>query len=181
MATEGPRQATVVTETSDGETPWTDPGNAITDNDSYATCTLGELARTDFLDFTDFDFATIDDADTVTNLQVEVAAIQSATGISWTYADIIKAGSPLGNPKSSGSSLGAVETYLSISNTMVNWGTTLTGAQVKASNFGMRVQFLNQEPMESTISVDACRITLTYTAAATGKPCSVMHYSRMRH
>jgi Tfp pilus assembly protein PilX len=91
-----------------------------------------------------------------------LAALQDNT------VQLLKAGSPVGSNKASGSgwptSLGTV-TYGTAADL---WGTTWTPADVNASNFGLRFAAKNIVTGSSTASLDYVSITVSYTDDTNG-------------
>ena len=174
MATAGPNQGSAAVQTSDTAIPWVNPENAVSDDDNYATVALNDSLKSDFLDITGFGFS-IPDGATVSAIVVEVACKQSvASQAGWYTLRLIKAGSPIGNSVfPDGSAIPTSEEYItSGSKSLATLGTTLSGVEANAVNFGIRLQFTGGVGAgPSTVSVDAVRITLTYSS---GSPRSVV-------
>lgn len=171
MATSGPNQAGAVVETDVFETPWTDTSNAIVDDNVYALSSLPDFNyRTNYLDYSTFGtFSGVAAGTVITNVTVEIAGKGTNGGVvrPETYQLII-GGSPVGSAyDASAATFGTSETYVSSGAMTVagNLGTTLNGAQANASNFGVRVQFIASNGPGDDLYIDACRITLTYSAS----------------
>lgn len=171
MATFGPNQFGAVSEFDDGYAAFTNPGNAITDNDGYATVALdpgSEIYSSNFLDYGTAGITGPADADSVTDVLVEVAVKSSGGGALLSTVQLLVGGSPVGNPIDVSQGIGGSESYIGISGAVAgDFGTTLTGAQVKASGFGARIQFIAGSGAV-TISVDAARVSGTYTPSGGG-------------
>lgn len=175
MATSGPNQSGAVSEFDDGWAPWSNVGNAITFDQVYATTTIGEDLPefSNFLDYTGFGtYDGVGAGDSVTQLLIEVAAKTAATGApKIASAQLIIGGVTVGSSVGVSSlAFTSTESYKSFPVVNVSdFGVTLTGAQLNASDTGVRVQFRNQTTTE-VLSVDACRITATYTPAPSFNP-----------
>jgi hypothetical protein len=169
VATSGPYQSDSVAEFDDGWTPWANVPNAVTDDNSYATCNVNsaENAFTNFLDFlipADA-FAEVAAADAITDVQIEVACKTSAAACKLSFAQLIKAGSVDGDPVAPNANVGTSEGYVSHPDTVgvSGWSISLNGSDVNAGTFGVRIQFFAESGGAMTVSVDALRITLTGT------------------
>ncbi|MCX6223378.1 MAG: MBG domain-containing protein, partial [Bacteroidia bacterium] len=152
--------------TSGSGTAWTNPGNVISDNNSYATVADGWLGITSQnLNATNFSFS-IPSGATIKGIAASISRYKGGGG---TVRDnslyMIKGGA------NSGSNRGATSTNWPTSETGANygsssdlWGTTWTSADVNASNFGVALSatisnsFLNN----TTAYVDYIQVTVTY-------------------
>lgn len=171
MATSGPNQSGTVAEFDDGWSPWTNDANAITFDQAYATTPLdsGETALSNYLDWTTFGtFAGIGAGDTVTHVEIEWAGKTSGgNDCSATSVQLIVGGVVVGTETTlSIAEFTGTESYISsgAKGVVGDFATTLNGSQL-TSTFGVRVQFKSVGALE-TLSIDACRITLTYTPSA---------------
>ena len=185
MATFGPNQFGAVAEASAFAAAWTNPGNAITDNDGYATVALdpgSEIYESNYLDYGTAGVTEPADGDTVTDVFIEVAVKSSGGGVTLSSVQLIVGGSPVGSAFSVGQVVDTTEGYIGLTGSVSgDFGTTLTGAQVKASGFGARIQFVASAGAV-TVSVDAARVSGTYTAGGGGGgsvPVFVHHYRQM--
>jgi len=172
VATSGPNQSGAVAEFDDGWQPFSNVANAITFDQVYSTVTIGgELSISNYLDYTGFGtFTGIGAGDSVTAVEIEVAGKTAATGTpTMLNAQLIVGGVVVGDIAPVDVSVfTSTETYQSSGVITVgspDFGTTLTGADL-TSNFGVRIQFSNDGTQE-VFSVDACRVTLTYSSGTT--------------
>lgn len=171
MATSGPNQGGTAAEVADGFIGWTNPGNAVVDNDSYATVAMqaDPPALTNRKDYTNFPaFTGVAAGDVVTHVKVEVALKVSSGTVSIGNVQLIKGGVPVGTAKDlvGVTSSSTSEVYLSTGDISVSsdFITTLAGSEL-TSTFGVRVQFLAADG-SFTLSVDAVRVTVTGTFTA---------------
>lgn len=170
MATTSTVQAATVSELSDGEFAWSNVANAVTDDDSYATFDGdGNVMGTGLsnrLQFTNFGFTGPGDADDVTDVLFEFATL-CADNATVLRVQLVVGGSLVGSVYTINDPIGSTESWIGVSGSVVSdFGTTLTGAQLKASNFGVAVTFYTLDA--TTVSVDAARGTATYTPTGAG-------------
>lgn len=173
MATFGPNQFGAVAEFDDGWAAFTNAGNAITDNDGYATVALdpgSEIYNSNFLDYGTAGITEPADADNVTDIFIEVAVKETDSGETTRLytVQLLVGGSPVGDPYEVNQAFSTSEAYVGLTGSVAgNFNTTLTGAQVKASGFGARIQF-QASGASTTVSVDAARVSGTYTPSGGG-------------
>ena len=119
------------------------------------------------LDATNFAFAVPAGA-VVTGVS---ARIEKKSSVSSTNRDLtvqlLKAGSPVGNNKASGSNWTTSDAYVTYGAGGDLWGTTWTVADVNASNFGLRLVAKNFGGSTSTASIDHMEITVYYDTYTT--------------
>jgi MSHA biogenesis protein MshQ len=161
-----------------GTVAWSNPGNALTSNNAYATAILAGGASTQYLNCTGFDFSTIPLGATITGITVHVerrasfnnrirdafaylikggiisTAYNGATATSWTTADVTEAHGGTGNL----------------------WGTTWTQADIAAANFGVAFAATNYSAFATnrTASVDHISVKVDYQS-------SPFHHIRIEH
>lgn len=141
--------------------PWTNPGNAATSNDVYATCGPGSMQKSDFLDATNFGFS-IPATATIVGIKVEYEAKAAlANRAYYSKVQLIVAGGATGTNLGDNSYIPVTEAYKEFGGATTMWGLSLTPAQVNAINFGVRLQF-RTETLSTTVSVDHVRITVYY-------------------
>lgn len=168
MATSGPNQSGTVAEFDDGWTAWSNVANAITFDQVYATIALTIDQYSNFLDHTSFGtFAGIGAGDSITAIEIEYAGKKAGSGsFVIVSVQLIVGGVVVGSsiPIGTGSWTGT-ESYSTTGVLMItSFDTTLVGSQL-TSTFGVRVQFSNGG-VSDTLSIDACRVTLTYTGGS---------------
>ncbi|MBI4094645.1 MAG: hypothetical protein HY435_00425 [Candidatus Liptonbacteria bacterium] len=170
-ASEGPNNADVLaTTTGSGEDiiAWSNPANASTSNNVYATVVLNSVSlQSESLQATDFDFAIPSDA-TIVGIKVEVERkINTINGrnIQDLSAKIIKTGSAQGDEKAGSVNWSITEAYVGYGGETDLWGLTWTPAQINATDFGFQIsaQFVGSAGANLTASIDHIRITVTYT------------------
>ncbi len=90
------------------------------------------------------------------------AALQDGT------VQLLKAGSPVGSNKASATAWGTSLSTINYGSSSDLWGTTWTGADVSASNFGLRFAAKNVGAASATASLDYISITVTYNDDTNG-------------
>lgn len=173
MASQGPNNPGTRASIELGAVNWTNPDNAQTSNNLYATSTLEPGQFTDGLRCTNFGF-TIPAGATIDGIKVEVERKQVQNDASWNIVDfsvlIVKGGSTTGSDKSLGDVWVTSDAYKTFGGTTDKWGTTWTATDINASNFGVQLRAGTDADFgfdTNTASVDHVRITVYYTAAAT--------------
>lgn len=147
---------------------WSNPGNAVHNDDTFATVTLDMAETSEKLVATNFDFSSIANGSTVDGLEVRVMALKSgdecgldacqfyrATGTTWHSATTDFSG-VLGDTESANYAGGSTELC----------GTTWSVASdIKDSGFGVRFSAVALDALPTTASVDAVIVTVYYTPA----------------
>ena len=169
MTSEGPNSpSTITNDASAGDVEWTNPGNAASSNDSYATAAVTPTQETNFLKCVGFGFS-IPAGATINGVLAEVEGkCGNANGafFSSSRQRLVKAGTLSGTGATASALFGTTDAYVSIGSSSTLWGTTLTAADVNNANFGVAVR-ITDNGFTQTISVDHIRITVYYTEAGT--------------
>jgi hypothetical protein len=150
-----------------GSTAWSNPGNAASSNNSYATNACSGI--TNYLKATNFDFSSIPSGATIDGIKVEVEAFTNFTAFEHTIK-LVKGGVVSGDNKSAAGALnvGDPGTYTTYGGIADLWGVALADTDVNSSDFGVVLAYTNGGKGSPTVSVDHIRITVYYTAAAGG-------------
>lgn len=170
MTSSGPNSpGTLVNDASVGSDAWSNPGNAASSNDSYASAIApsGE-SLSNYLKATNFGFA-IPAGATINGVVVEIEARQEFNlGVVDEGARLVKAGTVGGsNLASGGSSVPyPYDAYITRGGSSNLWGNTLTADDVNHSEFGFVFQI--RTVAGNTGYVDHIRMTVHYTPAASG-------------
>lgn len=148
----------------------TNPANAQTSDNTYATAVLLLSQISNYLKVTNFNFLIPSDA-TITGVTVSIE--RSSNTLNGTHDDsikLVKGGVILGNELASASqwpTSDAVATYGSSSNL---WGLTLTPADVNASTFGVVISAIAD--LASTAQVDQVTMAIDYIGS--NRPASTV-------
>lgn len=152
---------------------WTSPNNALTLNNSGASCTLDKAEDSDNLRFKNLNFASIPDDATITGIVVEVWGKASATNSINIYAvTLVVNGSQFGSGASSATAFptGAFTPSISVgssTNLTAFGGTAPTVSQMKSSTSGFDIQIENYSSTNGRIGyIDYATMTIYYTEAA---------------
>lgn len=190
MTTSGPNSpassSDVTNVTGVGDQAWSNPGNAATTNNTYATFT-DSSAGSNYLKAVNFGFAVPSGA-TINGITVEIerkANVSAGGGGGARITDLnvklVKGGTVSGSNKASATRWTTSEAYFTYGGAADLWGLTLTDADVNASNFGVVLSVVgNLADGSETGSVDHIRMTVTYTGGAGGATKQFVHYARLR-
>lgn len=167
MPTAGPNSPGTIVSDSAGPGPavWSNPSNAASSNDSYATATAPSSA-TKYLKATGFGFA-IPAGSTIDGFYIEVERKKASGG---TFSNgslyIVKNGSVVGTSSSdSGFGWSTTDSIHSGGGTASLWDTTWTVSDINSSNFGCA--YHAQADMD--VFVDHVQITVYYTLPGNDK------------
>lgn len=160
VTSSGPLPPTAAVNSGAG-TSWTNPTNALTSNDSYATAAHIGLDTSRNLQLTGFGFA-IPGGATILGIAATVERKSNQSGQTTTSAvQLLKAGVAAGSAKGPGSTWttsDAAETWGTNSDL---WGTTWTPAEVNAADFGVQLKTVDGGGA-ATASVDVVTLTVYY-------------------
>lgn len=177
MASVGPQSpATGADDAAVGTSAWTNPGNILSSNDSYATnaVTAGggsnNTVTTHYVRGTNFGFSIPSTAviDGIV-LEVERSAGTSPGNTVDSTIRLRKNSGFVGDNKAVGGTWPASDAYQTYGSSSDLWGTTWTPAEINDAGFGAGVSaFLDTviELSTETCSVDHMRITVYYTETA---------------
>ncbi len=166
----GPRSATAsgdcVEDASAGTAVWTSPGNAFSDNSTYAAVSVdGTSSR--YIKCTNYGFS-IPTGVTIAGIVVTLERRSDSTGnggSSDAAVRIVKGGTIGATDKSTATTYTTSDVKEDHGSSSDLWGETLTASDVNASNFGaaIRVQKASAAGAAHNISVDVVQITVHYT------------------
>lgn len=183
MPSEGPKLAGAgASDSSFGTVPWSATSNITAEDGNRADVVAG-AGTSQYLIASSFGFA-IPSGATIDGIVVEVKKQNASAGLS-SVVDarirIVKDGVVGSTDKSSGSEWPGIYTWVSHGGVSELWGESWTETDINDSGFGVAVAAtLTGGKVAANSQVDAIRITVHYTAAATGKPTHTMHYGRLR-
>lgn len=150
---------------------WTNPGNIVADDGSYATCSVTTGQTSDWLIGTDYDFAI--PAGATINWVALVVPCHVATGDEVVILDakLVVGGSIVGTNKAD-PSLNVInpgsdtDQAVPPSGPASTWGNALTAELVNAVDFGVAIRISGQDVVTlATASVDTLALTVNYTPA----------------
>lgn len=174
-ATNGPRSGGTFASVdfTGAQKAWTNPGNAISSNDVWATSTLENSGNyTEYLKASNFGFS-IPNGATINGISVNIERKQSCiddkhgctSSVTDKYVGVTKAGIVSGSNKASTdvwTTTDVVKNYGGISDM---WGNTWTPADINASSFGVVLSATRDEGHNRMVYVDNINITVSYTEA----------------
>lgn len=150
-------------------TAWVNPGNIVSTNTVYATCTVPGNGSSQYLVSSSYGFA-IPAGSTINGITFAVIwnGTNGAGQIAQQSILAMKAGTAAGTDQSLGSNLpatDATDTFGGVSNL---WGTTWTPSDINNSGFGVEVKVNEFLGFQEQASVDSMTITITYTLPPSG-------------
>ncbi|MBP9715204.1 MAG: hypothetical protein KBD52_01820 [Candidatus Pacebacteria bacterium] len=181
MASQGPNSpGTLVNDNSAGTVAWANPGNAASSNDSWATADnigSGGFTTSQYLKVTNFGFS-IPSGATINGIVLEREGQCSVPGVRDHTIKLVVGGTISGNNKNSATFWSDTgDTIFTYGTSTDLWGLTPSYSDINASNFGAVVRVVNTAfKFTSTASVDHVRITIYYTAGASG-PANVKTFN----
>lgn len=178
MATAGPNYPATVATSGPGSNAWTNPNNIKALDSTYATCNMSVVSNSDNLDGTNLGFA-IPTGSAINGIVAEVIGHVSINVAQTQRVYILKSGSQTDG--------GDAQNFTSTTDTTIThgtstslWGTTWTYSDINSSTvFGVRL-LLEWPGSAYTASIDAIRITVTYTPASGGPSITVTRQAVMR-
>jgi hypothetical protein len=169
ILSQGPNSASATsdcTHVAGANVDWTNPGNAFSTNDTYATVSV-DGTTSDLLQCVNFGFS-IPSGSTITGVVVGIERKSSGTGNGGSNdsnVQLVKGGTAQGaNRATTTTYLDTGDTYEDHGSVTDMWGSTLAPSDVNASNFGvaLAVTKANAAGSAHTVSVDHMRITVYY-------------------
>lgn len=144
------------TDTSVGSVSWTNAGNIGLSDNVYATATLTGGTKSQYLKATNFGFNI---SGTVKGVIVEVEA-KSSTTVGDYSVKLVKGGVIIGEERAAlgNATLSSGDTTRVYGRSDDLWGTTLSEADLNASDFGVVLSYKRNGSSSSTVSVDAVRM-----------------------
>lgn len=158
---------TAATNSGVGSVDWTNPSNALTDDSTYASVVTGTGNQSYYLWLTNPNPTEIGDSDTIDAIRIRMRRDASTNNRVEDYEiRIIVAGVVSGDNKADTvTKWGVVSTTITYGDLASDvWSLTLTGADVKASNFGFAVSIEGAGGAEGR--VEFVDVTFEYTAGA---------------
>jgi len=143
-----------------GSVAWVSPSSALADDGATADATLTFGVQSQYLKLTNFGFS-IPAGATVVGIVVSLDLVNSSGLFSGTILRLVVGGSVSGNDY--GSSVDWI-TLDEVGGAADNWGLSLTGADVNASNFGIVLSTIGNSGRGSAVArVDYASITVYYS------------------
>jgi len=145
-----------------GTVAWTNPGNVVSDDNAYATVSVNN-STSNYLQATNYGFSIPSEA-TITGITVTIGRFGTTGGgqdIRDNVVKLIKTGAIVGtNLAATTTDWGGTETAVVYGGAANMWGTTLSPADINASNFGVALAVTSSN--SRTASVDYMQISVTY-------------------
>jgi hypothetical protein len=161
-----------------GAVAWSSPAGATADGGTSAFSFIDIGEDTHYLKVTNFGFAVPAGA-TINGVAVEVerrVSTPGAAAVRDSVLRLVKGGAVVGGNKAAATNWTNSFVVASYGSASDLWGTTLTGADVNASNFGVVLSAVNHVSSDDIYSaqVDFIRVTVYYTASSGAASATVM-------
>lgn len=152
---------------ADNRNDWTNAGNALSSNNSYATVSLTGNERSDYIECTNYGFAIPTNA-TIDGIVVSIERKASDTSIQDRRVRTIKGGNYSNDNLATSTAYTTSDVIEAHGSATALWGETWTDADINASNFGaaLSVETSANVGTARTVSVDHIEITVHYTEFA---------------
>lgn len=155
---------TLVNDTSTGTQAWSNPSNAASSDNIYATNFIFSGGDSNYLKATNFGFSIPSNA-IINGIQ---ASVERKSALPVDVFDnkvrIVKGGTIRSTDRSSGTPWPITDTIITYGSASDLWGQTWAPSDINASNFGFVISVKDQNANdESSISIDQITITVTYT------------------
>ena len=150
----------------------TNPSNATSSDNSYATAILLLNEVSNYLKATNFGFS-IPSGATINGILVEVEQKINAGSATENSIKIVKGGVISGDDQSTGATVPSTEAYVEYGGSTSKWGLTWTPADINLSTFGV---VFSLDSSVGQAYIDHIRITVYYTTATT-KPTYTSKYA----
>lgn len=151
-------------DSSVGTIAWSNPGNVISSNNSYATFTPGGPSVTShYLKATDFDFSIPSGVITGVLVQIEKNWNGQSMATTDSTVKLVKGGVVSGDNKALAGDWPTTDTYSIYGGSTDLWGLTLTPNDINAANFGVVISATGSGALNIS-SVDHIHITVFFTA-----------------
>jgi hypothetical protein len=151
-----------------GPTAWTNPNNASTSNNSYASQSIftPSFANTATLTFTNFG-AAVPSGATIDGIEITIERNAATAGrIKDLQVQLVKGGTASGTDKADTSTTyGTTDSTITYGGASDLWGNTLTQSDVNATNFGIVFRATTNSSTITSCNVDAIRLKIYYTAS----------------
>jgi len=162
ILSEGPLPpGAVVSDGSFGTSPWTNPGNAITSDNTYAVTAPGGLP-TQYLKATNFGFNIPAPAE-ILGIEVDLERRCTAATVFDVRARIVKGGTVGTAERALGGTWPTVDTVVTYGTPSDLWGETWTPADINGAGFGFALSVADGV---DTAAVDSIAITVHYSLCA---------------
>jgi len=172
VPSQGPNSpGTLVEDDSYGMSAWTDPSQAATSDDTYATADVFSFPApidTFYLKATNFSFS-IPGGATIDGILVEIEK-SKASGLESVIdrqVRIVKGGTIGSTEKADANPWTTTDTYVSYGGSSDLWGESWSASDINASDFGV-VLSAGTDGSSGTAQIDHFRITVYYTEGAAG-------------
>lgn len=160
-------------DTGSGTTAWVNPGNAVSSNNTYATCALELVGdqESEFIKITNFGFS-IPAGAIIGTISAAYERKADASGITDFICKLIVGGSLVGNNMATGTAWPTSESAANpVTFAAGSRGYEPTAAEINASTFGVALCIASSEILTRTASLDDLILTVNYEVPATRRKC----------
>ena len=148
-----------------GTVAWTNPGNAVSSNNTYATATVNN-STTRWLTALNWSFAVPDTA-RVVGVMVQIEKKSDAATAVDNKVQLWYGGAAIGDDQSKTTDWPAADTYITYGGINQTWGVGLDPAIVNHATFGVGISAKTTTASDINLSVDDVHLTVYYNTAIT--------------
>lgn len=158
-----------------GTVAWSNPDNAKTTNDTYATATLTGDVISHYLKLTNWGFTLPTDA-VIKGISVSIERKPTNTAgqsVKDSTIKLVKGGTVSGDNKANTSDWSTTEAYNNYGSTIDLWGLSWAYSDINATDFGVVISVASGSTASGGIAnIDHVKITVYYTSSSDGEVIS---------
>ncbi len=155
-----------------GTINWTNPGNILSIDNSYATVTLNSKTSSRYLYGSNYGF-TIPSNAIISGIEVTIGIYATGSGSNrakYNNIRLVKGGTIVGDNKATEITIPNSKTDVKFGSSTDLWSTTWTPDDINNSNFGLVFSALRDINQNTTVYVDYMSISVTYTTITSFSP-----------
>lgn len=163
----GPANPTVAVSAAGAGTPWTNPGNALASDNTYAVAALPvSTAESQLLNLTKYGMG-IPTTATITGIELQLEVSATAYVPTVFTVNSIQTGTIGGSSRTESGLYSPTDVTLAFGGPNDLWGRTWTATQVNNEGTGFSIRATKAEGKASSINVDVGRLVVYYTETTT--------------
>lgn len=152
---------TITSDASAGTVAWTNPGNAASSNNTYATATMGSGESTHRLNSQGYDFSTIPEGAVPVGFMVSPEGKCAGDTSAYEEVSLVVDGAVAGEDKGTGQALTTSDATTNFGGATSMWTLAPRLSQVKSTTFGSVVRIIETGEGD-TASIDHVPMTVYY-------------------
>lgn len=164
-------------DSASGSVAWSGASNALSSDNTYATCELSPSQTTQYLKLTNI-CTGLPDGVTLSNIEVRVEAKASGGSVADLEVKLVFGGVIGGSSLHTGVALGTSDSVRSYSGSPASWGASSADSGDYDSGFGVALRYTNGSGEVRTVSVDDVSVVLTYSDPGSIEPLCIVRLRR---